>query len=71
MLTDLPIWGKNCERISSALKKNYGFTDDSCLFLDRFATPLSEEFLRKSNEVIEASISTYRKEMENSSTINS
>ena len=64
MLTDLPIWGKNCERISAALKKNYGLTEDSCLFLDRFATPLSEEFLKKSNEVIEASISSYRKEME-------
>ncbi len=63
MLTDLPIWGKNCGRISSALKKNYGFTEDSCLFLDRFATPLSEEFLKKSNEVIEARISTCRKEM--------
>ncbi|MEP6576840.1 MAG: hypothetical protein ABJB85_10465 [Nitrososphaerota archaeon] len=64
MLTDLPIWGKNCERISAALKKNYGLTEDSCLFLDRFATPIPEEFLKKSNEVIEASISTYRKEME-------
>jgi thiaminase len=63
MLTDLPIWGKNCGRISSALKKNYGFTEDSCLFLDRFATPLSEEFLKKSNEVIEARTSTCRKEM--------
>ena len=71
MLTDLPIWGKNCERISVALKKNYGLTEDSCLFLDRFATPLSEEFLKKSNEVIEASISSYRKEMETGSTINS
>ena len=71
MLTDLPIWGKNCERISAALKKNYGLTEDSCLFLDRFATPLSEEFLKKSNEVIEASISSYRKEMETADTINS
>ena len=71
MLTDLPIWGKNCERISAPLKKNYGLTEDSCLFLDRFATPLSEEFLKKSNEVIEASISSYRKEMETADTINS
>ena len=64
MLTDLPIWGKNCKRISSALKKNYGFTEDSCRFLDRFSGPIPEEFLKKSNEVIESSLSTYRKEME-------
>jgi thiaminase len=64
ILTDLPIWGKNCKRISTALKKNYGFTGDCCLFLDRFAAPIPEEFLKKSNEVIESSLSTYRKEME-------
>lgn len=64
MLTDLPIWGKNCERISAALKKNYGFTKDSCLFLDRFATPLPQEFLKKSNDVIESNLHNYRKEME-------
>jgi thiaminase len=64
MLADLPIWGKNCERISSALKKNYGFTEDSCRFLDRFSGPIPEEFLKKSNEVIESSLFNYRKEME-------
>ncbi len=46
------------------MKKNYGFTEGSCLFLDRFATPLPEEFLKKSNEVIESSLPTYRNEME-------
>lgn len=64
MLTDLPIWGKNCQRISAALKKNYGFTEHSCLFLDRFATPLPEEFLKKSNDIIESSLYNHEKEME-------
>ena len=64
VITDFPIWGKSCKRISIALKKNYRFTEDSCRFLDRFAAPLPEEFLKKSNEVIQSNVSTYRKEME-------
>lgn len=64
MLTDLPIWGRNCKRISTALKKFYGFTEDSCIFLDRFAAPLPEEFLKKSNEVIESNLLNHKREME-------
>ncbi len=64
MLTDLPIWGRNCKRISIALKKNYGFTEDSCIFLDKFAAPLPEEFLKKSNGVIESNLPDLKKEME-------
>lgn len=64
MLTDLPIWGKNCERISAALKENYGFTEDNCIFLDRFAKPPPEEFLKKSSDIIESNIHNYGKEME-------
>jgi thiaminase len=64
LLTDLPVWGKNCKRISSALKNKYKFTEDSCRFLDAFASPLPEEFLKLSNEIIESSLLDYRNEME-------
>jgi thiaminase len=64
LLTDLPMWGENCKRISNALKKKYKFTNESCRFLDAFASPLSEEFLKRSNEVIESKLLAYRKEME-------
>ena len=40
MLVDLPVWGANCSKISFTLKKNYDFTSNSCVFLDKFATPL-------------------------------
>ncbi len=69
-VTDLPIWGKNCERISAAFKKRYGFTEDRCHFLDRSAAPLPEEFHKKSNEVIESNLSTYRKEMKTAARFN-
>lgn len=65
LLADLPIWGENCKRLSKALKKRYKFTNESCRFLDTFASPLPEEFLMRTNEVIESSIVAYRKEMEN------
>jgi thiaminase len=64
LLTDLPVWGQNCKRMSSALKKKYKFTNDSCRFLDAFASPLPEEFLKLSNEIINSSLFAYRKEME-------
>jgi thiaminase len=48
MLVDLPLWGANCSKISSFLKKNHGFTNSSCIFLDQFATPLPEDFIEKS-----------------------
>ncbi len=64
MLTDLPVWGENCKRISTALETRYGFTEKSCRFLDGFAAPLPGEFLKKSNGVIELSLSTHKKEME-------
>jgi thiaminase len=64
MLIDLPIWGRNCKRISTALNKYYGFTEDSCVFLDRFAAPLPQEFLKKSIEVIESNLPDHKKEME-------
>jgi thiaminase len=64
ILTDLPFWGENCKRISTALKKKYRFPNDSCRFLEGFASPLPEEFLKGSNKVIKSSLPTYRKEME-------
>jgi thiaminase len=52
ILVDLPVWGANCSKISSCLKKNYGFTNNSCMFLDQFAASLPEEFIEKSNNLI-------------------
>jgi thiaminase len=52
ILVDFPVWGANCSKISSFLKKNYGFTNRSCMFLDQFATPLPEEFIEKSTNLI-------------------
>jgi thiaminase len=52
LLIDLPVWGANCSKISSILKKNYGFSEKSCIFLDKFACPLPEEFVNKSKELI-------------------
>jgi thiaminase len=52
MLVDLPVWGANCSKISSTLKKNYDFTSNTCTFLDKFATPLPKEFINKSNGLI-------------------
>jgi len=49
MLVDLPVWGANCSKIISFLKKNHGFANSSCIFLDQFATPLLEDFIEKSN----------------------
>ena len=63
MLVDLPVWGANCSKISFALKKNYGFTSNSCTFLDKFATPLPEEFINKSNDLIISSLPIKEKEI--------
>ena len=49
ILVDLPVRGANYSKISSFLKKNHGFTNSSCRFLDQFATPLPEDFIEKSN----------------------
>ena len=52
LLIDLPVWGYNCGKMSSILQKNYGFDNDSCVFLDNFASALPKEFTDKSNELI-------------------
>jgi len=44
--------GANCSKISSILKKNYGFSEKCCIFLDKFACPLPEKFVNKSKELI-------------------
>jgi thiaminase len=38
LLVDFPVWGANCGKMSSILKKNYGFTVNSCLYLDKFVS---------------------------------
>lgn len=63
LLVDFPVWGSNCSKMSSALKKNYGFTVNSCLFLDKFASPLQEEFVNDSSKLIDSVLPKYEKEM--------
>lgn len=41
-LVNLPAWGSNCGRMSSALKARYDFTADGAAFLDLFAAPAPE-----------------------------
>jgi hypothetical protein len=63
VLVDFPVWGANCGKMSSALKKNYDYSSNSCIFLDKFATPLPEHFVNQSNELIKNALPTYEKEM--------
>ncbi|MBA3751064.1 MAG: hypothetical protein H0X03_09290 [Nitrosopumilus sp.] len=56
LLIDLPVWGYNCDKMSSILQKNYGFDNNSCVFLDSFASTLPKEFTNKSKELILSSI---------------
>ncbi len=55
--------GANCDKMSSALKKNYGFTNTSCAFLDNFAAPLPREFVEKSNDIVRPALKTKEEEM--------
>jgi thiaminase len=64
LLIDLPIWGANCSKISSILKKRYGFSEKSCIFLDKFACPLPEEFVNKSKELIGVAILEHEKSLQ-------
>ena len=63
MWVDLPIWGKNCGRIGDSLKRNYEFTEESCLFFHNFAAPLSQDYLKKSNEIITSNLHINNKEL--------
>jgi thiaminase len=67
LLIDLPVWGANCSKISSILKKNYGFSEKSCIFLDKFACPLPEEFVNKSKELICIAILEHEKSLHTAS----
>src|SRR5919198_2139014 len=62
LLVDLPVWGANCGKMSSILKKNYGFNVKSCLFLDQFASSLQEEeFVNESSKLIDSALPRYEK----------
>jgi thiaminase len=63
LLVDLPVWGANCGKMSHILKKNYGFNVKSCLFLDKFASSLQEEFLNESSKLIDSALPKYEKGM--------
>jgi len=62
LLIDLPVWGANCGRMSSILKKNYGFNVNSSLYLDKFASSLQdEEFVNESSKLIDSAFPQYEK----------
>ena len=63
LLVDFRVWGSNCGKMSSILKKNYGFTVNSCLFLDKFASSLQEEFVNESSKLIDSAFPKYEKNM--------
>jgi thiaminase len=64
LLVDFPVWGANCGKMSSILKKNYGFTVNSCLYLDKFAFSLQEEeFVNESSKLIDSALPQYEKNM--------
>lgn len=63
LLIDLPVWGANCGKMGSILKNKYGFSKNSCIFLDKFATPLPEEFVNKSKELIDIAILEHEKSL--------
>jgi thiaminase len=63
LLIDLPVWGANCSKMSTLLKKNYGFGGNSCLFLDKFASPLPQQFVSKSKEIIDFAILHHEKSL--------
>ena len=61
LLIDLPVWGANCCKMSSLLKKHYRFNDQSCIFLDKFAYPLPEEFILKAKKLIDIAVPEHRR----------
>jgi thiaminase len=63
MMVDLPVWGANCGKMSNILKKNYGFSVKSCLFLDKFASSPQEDFVNESSKLIDSALPKYEKEM--------
>jgi hypothetical protein len=42
LLANFAAWGSYCATVSQALRKHYGFGDDSCAFFDFFAAPAPE-----------------------------
>ena len=66
LMVDFPVWGANCGKMSSILKKNYGFDVKTCLFLDQFASSpqqQQEEFVNESGKLIDSALPKYGKTM--------
>ena len=54
-LVNLPAWGSNCRRMSTALKAIYGLSTEDVLFFDLFASP-APEFEEDSLRVIQGGL---------------
>lgn len=54
-LVNLPAWGRNCGRMSAALKDKYGLSAEAAAFFDLFASP-PPEFEENSLRVIQAGL---------------
>jgi thiaminase len=65
MMIDFPVWGANCGKMSNILKKNYGFSIKSCLFLDEFAFPIQQQeaFVNECGKFIDSALPKYEKNM--------
>lgn len=55
IVIDFEVWGENCRRISTGLKKHYGLKDEDTLFLDGFY-PIAPEFYRGIEEIVQGYI---------------
>jgi thiaminase len=63
VLVDFPVWGTNCGKMAYLLKRNYGFSNEACVFLENFSKPLPEEFVDKSCELIQRGLHIREKEL--------
>jgi hypothetical protein len=50
-------------RIGESLKRNYKFTEESCIFFHNFATPFSQDYITKSNKIIRSNLQQNYKEL--------
>ena len=53
LAVNFPAWGANCERVGSALRKQYGLTEQDTTFFDLFSGPTPSEFEEGVRRVID------------------
>ena len=53
LAVNFPAWGANCGRVGSALREQYGLTEQATAFFDLFSGPTSSEFEEGVRRVID------------------